>query len=64
MFCFAQTEGTSARDLMLKYSTGKKTSKNKKKLEKAMKVLTVAQPAQAVFLSNLIISYLIIIHLF
>uniref|UniRef100_A0A3P8WR27 Protein SDA1 n=1 Tax=Cynoglossus semilaevis TaxID=244447 RepID=A0A3P8WR27_CYNSE len=36
----SETEGTSARDLMLKYSTGKKTSKNKKKLEKAMKVLT------------------------
>uniref|UniRef100_A0A3B5KWQ6 Protein SDA1 n=1 Tax=Xiphophorus couchianus TaxID=32473 RepID=A0A3B5KWQ6_9TELE len=35
----SENEGTSARDLMIKYSTGKKTTKNKKKLEKAMKVL-------------------------
>lgn len=35
----SETEGPSARDLMMRYSTGKKTSKNKKKLEKAMKVL-------------------------
>ncbi|XP_034048282.1 protein SDA1 homolog [Thalassophryne amazonica] len=35
----SETEGVSARDLMVKYSTGKKTSKNKKKLERAMKVL-------------------------
>ncbi|XP_032425762.1 protein SDA1 homolog [Xiphophorus hellerii] len=35
----SEKEGTSARDLMMKYSTGKKTTKNKKKLEKAMKVL-------------------------
>lgn len=35
----SETEGPSARDLMVRYSTGKKTSKNKKKLEKAMKVL-------------------------
>lgn len=35
----SETEGPSARDLMIRYSTGKKTSKNKKKLEKAMKVL-------------------------
>uniref|UniRef100_A0A8C7Y1V7 Protein SDA1 n=1 Tax=Oryzias sinensis TaxID=183150 RepID=A0A8C7Y1V7_9TELE len=34
-----QKEGPSARDLMVRYSTGKKTSKNKKKLDKAMKVL-------------------------
>ncbi|XP_056259506.1 protein SDA1 homolog [Seriola aureovittata] len=34
-----QTEGPSARDLMVRYSTGKKTTKNKKKMEKAMKVL-------------------------
>uniref|UniRef100_A0AAY5JZL1 Protein SDA1 n=1 Tax=Esox lucius TaxID=8010 RepID=A0AAY5JZL1_ESOLU len=32
-------DGPSARDLMVRYSTGKKTSKNKKKMEKAMKVL-------------------------
>uniref|UniRef100_A0A1A8EUA1 Protein SDA1 n=1 Tax=Nothobranchius korthausae TaxID=1143690 RepID=A0A1A8EUA1_9TELE len=35
----SENEGTSSRDLMVKYATGKKTSKNKKKLEKAMKVL-------------------------
>uniref|UniRef100_A0A1A7XXC7 Protein SDA1 n=1 Tax=Iconisemion striatum TaxID=60296 RepID=A0A1A7XXC7_9TELE len=35
----SENEGTSSRDLMVRYSTGKKTSKNKKKLEKAMKVL-------------------------
>uniref|UniRef100_A0A3Q3IQA9 Protein SDA1 n=1 Tax=Monopterus albus TaxID=43700 RepID=A0A3Q3IQA9_MONAL len=35
----SETEGPSARDLMVRYSTGKKTSKNKKKMEKAMKVL-------------------------
>lgn len=35
----SEAEGPSARDLMIRYSTGKKTSKNKKKLEKAMKVL-------------------------
>uniref|UniRef100_A0A669ED44 Protein SDA1 n=1 Tax=Oreochromis niloticus TaxID=8128 RepID=A0A669ED44_ORENI len=37
----SENEGPSARDLMAKFSTGKKTSKNKKKLEKAMKVLKV-----------------------
>lgn len=35
----SEAEGPSARDLMVRYSTGKKTSKNKKKMEKAMKVL-------------------------
>ncbi|NP_775337.1 protein SDA1 homolog [Danio rerio] len=35
----SEDEGSTARDLMMRYSTGKKTSKNKKKLEKAMKVL-------------------------
>lgn len=35
----SETEGPSARDLMVRYSTGKKTTKNKKKMEKAMKVL-------------------------
>ncbi|XP_029921931.1 protein SDA1 homolog [Myripristis murdjan] len=35
----SEEEGPSARDLMVRYSTGKKTSKNKKKMEKAMKVL-------------------------
>ncbi|KAJ3605425.1 hypothetical protein NHX12_027472 [Muraenolepis orangiensis] len=35
----SEDDGPSARDLMVRYSTGKKTSKNKKKMEKAMKVL-------------------------
>ncbi|GAA6230073.1 protein SDA1 homolog [Lates japonicus] len=35
----SEAKAPSARDLMVRYSTGKKTSKNKKKLEKAMKVL-------------------------
>uniref|UniRef100_A0A4W4GE09 Protein SDA1 n=1 Tax=Electrophorus electricus TaxID=8005 RepID=A0A4W4GE09_ELEEL len=39
LICRLQDDGPSARDLMVRYSTGKKTSKNKKKMEKAMKVL-------------------------
>ncbi|XP_070706421.1 protein SDA1 homolog [Pempheris klunzingeri] len=35
----SEVEGPSVRDLKVRYSTGKKTSKNKKKMEKAMKVL-------------------------
>ncbi|XP_013861932.1 protein SDA1 homolog [Austrofundulus limnaeus] len=35
----SENEGPSTRDLMVRFATGKKTSKNKKKLEKAMKVL-------------------------
>ncbi|XP_072310860.1 protein SDA1 homolog [Eucyclogobius newberryi] len=35
----SEAKGPSARDLMIRYSTGKKSSKNKKKFEKAMKVL-------------------------
>ncbi|XP_064415617.1 protein SDA1 homolog isoform X3 [Latimeria chalumnae] len=35
----SEDEGPTARDLIMRYATGKKTSKNKKKLEKAMKVL-------------------------
>ncbi|XP_003221899.1 protein SDA1 homolog [Anolis carolinensis] len=35
----SEDDGPSARDLMVRYSTGRKTTKNKKKLEKAMKVL-------------------------
>lgn len=35
----SEAEGPSVRDLKVRYSTGKKTSKNKKKLETAMKVL-------------------------
>nr|XP_057908281.1 protein SDA1 homolog [Doryrhamphus excisus] len=34
-----ENEGPTTRDLKVRYSTGKKTTKNKKKLEKAMKVL-------------------------
>lgn len=41
LHCFIQEEGPTVRDLKVRYSTGKKTSKNKKKLEKAMKVLVV-----------------------
>lgn len=36
-----QAEGPTVRDLKVRFSAGKKTSKNKKKLEKAMKVLKV-----------------------
>ena len=40
--CFVlQDDGPTARDLLVQYATGKKGSKNKKKLEKAMKVLKV-----------------------
>nr|XP_061800080.1 protein SDA1 homolog isoform X1 [Nerophis lumbriciformis] len=35
----SEAKGPTARDLMVRFNTGKKTSKNKKKLEKAMKVL-------------------------
>ncbi|CAN9504275.1 unnamed protein product [Ophioblennius macclurei] len=35
----SENEGPSARDLLVRYSTGKKSTKNKKKMEKAMKVL-------------------------
>lgn len=35
----SEDDGRTARDLMIRYSTGKKSSKNKKKMEKAMKVL-------------------------
>ncbi|KAF7252235.1 hypothetical protein EYD10_01782 [Varanus komodoensis] len=35
----SEDEGPTARDLMVRYSTGRKTTKNKKKLEKAMRVL-------------------------
>ncbi|XP_027710351.1 protein SDA1 homolog [Vombatus ursinus] len=35
----SEDDGPTARDLLVKYATGKKTSKHKKKLEKAMKVL-------------------------
>ncbi|XP_061118885.1 protein SDA1 homolog [Conger conger] len=35
----SEEEGPSARDILVRYSTGKKSTKNKKKMEKAMKVL-------------------------
>ncbi|KAK9532516.1 hypothetical protein VZT92_009896 [Zoarces viviparus] len=35
----SEAKGPSVRDVKVRYSTGKKTSKNKKKMEKAMKVL-------------------------
>ncbi|XP_062334305.1 protein SDA1 homolog isoform X2 [Osmerus eperlanus] len=35
----SEAKGPSARDLMVRYSTNKKTPKSKKKMEKAMKVL-------------------------
>ncbi|XP_043078099.1 protein SDA1 homolog [Puntigrus tetrazona] len=35
----SEDDGPTVRDLMVRYSTGKKSSKNKKKMEKAMKVL-------------------------
>nr|XP_048704054.1 protein SDA1 homolog isoform X2 [Caretta caretta] len=40
--CFSKVtkdEGPTARNLMVRYATGKKTTKHKKKMEKAMKVL-------------------------
>lgn len=39
-------EGPTARDLMVRYSTGRKTTKNKKKMEKAMRVLKVSSESQ------------------
>ena len=35
----SEDEGPTARDLLVQYATGKKSSKHKKRLEKAMKVL-------------------------
>nr|XP_033816776.1 protein SDA1 homolog isoform X2 [Geotrypetes seraphini] len=35
----SEDDGPTARDVIMRYATGKKTSKHKKKLEKAMKVL-------------------------
>ncbi|XP_019377870.1 PREDICTED: protein SDA1 homolog [Gavialis gangeticus] len=35
----SEDDGPTARDLMVRYATGKKTTKHKKRLEKAMKVL-------------------------
>ncbi|XP_030046506.1 protein SDA1 homolog isoform X1 [Microcaecilia unicolor] len=35
----SEDDGPTARDMIMRYATGKKTSKHKKKLEKAMKVL-------------------------
>lgn len=41
-------EGPTVRDLTVKFSTGKKSSKNRKKLEKALKVLKVSNYTSAV----------------
>lgn len=41
MLSFPKDDGPTARDLMMRYATNKKTTKRKKKLEKAMKVLKV-----------------------
>lgn len=38
---FLKDDLPTARDLMIRYATNKKTTKRKKKLEKAMKVLKV-----------------------
>lgn len=38
---FPKDDGPTARDLMMRYATNKKTTKRKRKLEKAMKVLKV-----------------------
>lgn len=40
---FPKDDGPTARDLMMRYATNKKTTKRKKKLEKAMKVLKVSR---------------------
>ncbi|CAJ0940921.1 unnamed protein product [Ranitomeya imitator] len=40
----SEDEGPTARDLMVRYATGKKNTKSKKKLEKAMKVLKFHLP--------------------
>lgn len=37
----SEDDGPTARDLLVQYATGKKSSKHKKRLEKAMKVLKV-----------------------
>lgn len=39
---FPKDDVPTARDLMMRYATNKKTTKRKKKLEKAMKVLKVS----------------------
>ncbi|CAJ1070746.1 protein SDA1 homolog [Xyrichtys novacula] len=48
----SEDDGPSARDLMVRFSTGKKTTKNKKKLEKAMKVLKKHKKKQKVEVFN------------
>ncbi len=53
-----QDDGPTARDLMIRYSTGKKSCKDKKKLEKAMKVLKVSN---LMFHNQLIIFFVILV---
>ncbi|MGH0188423.1 UNVERIFIED_CONTAM: hypothetical protein FKN15_029692 [Acipenser sinensis] len=50
----SEEEGPSARDLIVRYSTGKKTTKNKKKMEKAMKVLKIIQPVMMTIANNFV----------
>ncbi|XP_048193562.1 protein SDA1 homolog [Perognathus longimembris pacificus] len=45
----SEDEGPTARDLLVQYATGKKSAKNKKKLEKAMKVLKKQKKKPEVF---------------
>ena len=47
-------DGPTARDLMVRYATSKKTSKRKKKLEKAMKVLKVRSVVSDLLVFSLI----------
>uniref|UniRef100_A0A8U8C871 Protein SDA1 n=1 Tax=Geospiza parvula TaxID=87175 RepID=A0A8U8C871_GEOPR len=46
----SEDDGPTARDLMMRYATNKKTTKRKKKLEKAMKVLKVRSSSAKQFL--------------
>ncbi|XP_034565936.1 protein SDA1 homolog [Notolabrus celidotus] len=48
----SEAEGPSVRDLKVRFSTGKKSTKNKKKLEKAMKVLKKSKKKKKVEVFN------------
>lgn len=48
----SEDDGPSTRDLMVRYNTGRKTSKNKKKMEKAMKVLKTHKKKKKVEVFN------------
>uniref|UniRef100_A0AAQ4S9T3 Protein SDA1 n=1 Tax=Gasterosteus aculeatus aculeatus TaxID=481459 RepID=A0AAQ4S9T3_GASAC len=57
----SEDEGPSVRDLKVRYSTGKKSCKNKKKMEKAMKVLRVqlfTKSASRFFFATIHVQYL------